>query len=37
MTTVIKTLLSACLICSCLTSQAVNDVTFNKKTSVTHS
>ena len=31
MTTVIKTLLSACLICSCLTSQAVNDVTFNKK------
>lgn len=31
MTTVIKTLLSACLICSCLTSQAVSDVTFNKK------
>ncbi len=31
MTTVIKTLLSVCLICSCLTSQAVSDVTFNKK------
>ena len=30
MTTVIKTLLSVCLICSCLTSQAVSDVTFNK-------
>ncbi|ROT22279.1 alpha-glucuronidase [Muribaculaceae bacterium Isolate-110 (HZI)] len=26
-----KTLLSVCLICSCLTSQAVSDVTFNKK------
>ena len=31
MTTVFKTLLSVCLICSCLTSQAVSDVTFNKK------